>query len=32
MKRIPIFIFTLSILLGQYPGDKAVRAGVDAFY
>jgi len=32
MKRIPIFIFTLSILLGQHPGDKAVRAGVDAFY
>ncbi|MBT3848776.1 MAG: hypothetical protein HN927_00745 [Candidatus Marinimicrobia bacterium] len=32
MKRIPIFIFTLSILLSQHPGDKAVRAGVDAFY
>ncbi|MBC8345989.1 MAG: hypothetical protein ISR82_05820 [Candidatus Marinimicrobia bacterium] len=32
MKRFPIFIFALSILWGQHPGDGAVRAGVDAFY
>lgn len=32
MKSILITIFLFSIISGQRPGDKAVRAGVDAFY